>query len=334
MVTESIQKSAKCFVIASVVLVLVLPRFAGAQNYSPFSYPNISNAIVQASGGPNPGYSVGSADIFINPALLAVHTRNELQLSNSLNLLSVSASSLSFSSQLSTAGRIGFGLLNLDQPGLQQYNSLENTFNSFDNKEFIAVIGYARRFNSLSLGLSAHYSRRELYERNFNSVFDELQLNFGLHYQAAPYLSLGFYVRNAFQFLALREYSAAAPRRYSVGISWNPAFDMLRNMNLLFTMEYAAGQPVRINSGVVLTLFQNLETLKKFNIRAGLGNYRLGKQKNMESFEIYLLNKPVLSIGAGVEIKMHKKLSLEIDYCFQLVEYVNNQHSFTTRLLF
>ena len=159
-------------------------------------------------------------------------------------------------------------------------------------------------------------------------------MNFGLHYWPAPHLSWGFNVSNVFQFLALREFSIAAARRYSAGISWIPPFEMLRNMNLLFTMEYADGQPVRINSGVVLTLLQNLETLKKFNIRAGLGNYGPGKQKYTESFEIYLLNKPVLSVGAGVEIKMHKKLSLEIDYCFQLVEYVNNQHSFTTRLLF
>lgn len=296
--------------------------------------PISTDAVSHATGGANPAFSVGSADLFINPALLGLHDRRELQFSNSVDLVSHRFISLAYAFPLSPGDHLAIGLQGLTRPGHGIYRSQENRIINLDDYRLVALVGYSRNLSRLSLGASLQYGREEIYRRSRYFISNWIKMNLGLWYRMKSSFRIGITWYNVGHLDGGKASLRSSAANIRVGLYYAFPSEKSERVELLFSLNGDDRDVVRANAGLVVTPLTNPMGFPTFKIRAGLGNVRFGNRQPPSDWESFLLDRPTLSLGAGIGINLSDDWQLEIDYCFQVIEYVSDQHSISTRLTF
>lgn len=130
-------------------------------------------------------------------------------------------------------------------------------------------------------------------------------------------------------------YSVAIGERHAIGVGLAGLNVVAEDFFLfLFSLDRYENEPVQMNAGVVVTPVTNQLSLKNFSLRAGLGNFDPGAQTENNISDYLRDSAPTFSIGAGLGMNMGTNWEIDLDYCFQIIEFITNQHIITTRIRF
>jgi len=292
------------------------------------------DAISRSIGGPNPAYSSGAVDLFINPALLSQHPRKELQFSNMIDLLSNRYISMAYSAPVNGKDYISIGLLGLDTSPVQEFTPKNVRIRETQRYQFGLIAAFARSFFPFSLGISMKYYRIGADRDERLASASAWGVDLGFSYVATKVLGFGFIYQSPF-FLRWREgVRDKAPGKIGMGLAWTPDFIFENFLQILLSADRYQGESFQVNAGVAITPVTDRLGLKNFSLRAGLGNFDLNTRSN-NSIAGYLTDvAPTFTIGAGLGIGTDLNWGISLDYCFQIEEYITNRHIITTRLRF
>lgn len=291
------------------------------------------DAVSRAIGGFNQAYSIGAVDLFINPALLSQHTQRELQFSNIIDLLSNQYASLAFSMPLGEGDHIGVGLVGRLNPNPQENGTNGVNIRNYDHYQFAMVVGYSRNLFPFSIGTNIKYFQMgydggELY--NTASAFG---LDLGAHYLNEAF-RVGFIYQTPFEIQWNDNKREPMPGRMGLGLAWTPSYVSENFLRILLSADRFANEPFQMNFGIILTPVLNKLGLKNFSLRSGVGNFDLDSHSQTSVLDNLIDSAPILTIGAGLGIDTGADWGINLDYCFQVKEYITNQHIITTRISF
>lgn len=311
-----------------------LYSIAYAENYATTFLRVSPDAISRSIGGPNQAYSVGAADIFINPALMSQHNQKRLQFSSIIESNFLHYINGAFSMPLNKVDHIGVGLLWVNIPDVQEYYKDDLYAGDLDNYQFVAVVGYSRNIFPFSIGSNIKYLRFGFNGSTIDNTSSALGLDVGLQYKLKKFFKFGFTYQDFFEINRKNTDGNFSPRKIGVGVSLEPPFISKEFLKLLSSLHQIENDPVQMNIGLILTPITNKVGLKSFSVRAGYGDYNLGSKKQTNVFEILTKWERAFTLGAGLNIRLGKSWDLGLDYCFQIEEELDNQHIITTSIRF
>ncbi|MCK6619699.1 MAG: hypothetical protein HUU32_04660 [Calditrichaceae bacterium] len=305
---------------------------AGVYDGAFFRIP--SDAVSRSVGGPNPAYPIGAVDLLINPALLSRHTQKELQFSNMIDLLSKQYISFAFSAPLNNKNHIGIGVTGLDNSTPGESKSKNVRRKESQQYQFGLIIGYSRNLFPFSLGASIKYFRmRDDRGERWKST-SALGYELGFSYAINPALSAGFIYQSPFYLQWKNGILVKASGKIGMGIAWTPAVISENFLQILLSADRFDNEPLQANVGVVVTPITDKLGLKDFSLRGGIGNFDL-KSWGGNAIPNYLRDSAsTFTVGAGLGLDTAGNWGIDLDYCFQLVEYITNSHIITTRIRF
>ncbi len=293
------------------------------------------DAVSRSIGGFNQAYSIGAVDLFINPALLSQHTRKELQFSNIIDLKSNQYASFALSLPVGNNNNIGVGLVGRLNPTPEDQNGSEIVkIRNYNDYQFAIVLGYSRTLYPFSIGANLKYYRMGYDAGKFYNTSRATGIGLGFYYTLNKALRIGFIFQNSFKLNWENDYSESNPGRVGLGVVWNPTYVSENFIKFLFSIDRFENEPVQMNIGIVLSPLLDRFGVKDFSIRAGMGNFNPENQNRPTVYDKIIDTAPIISIGAGVGISTASNLGISLDYCFQIKEYISNQHIITTRLRF
>jgi hypothetical protein len=292
------------------------------------------DAVSRSIGGPNQAYSIGAVDLFINPALLSQHSRRELQFSNMIDLLSNRYMSVAYSTHINHRDRIGIGLIGLDNSTPGDSKNKNVPIKESQQYQYGLIIGYSRNLFPFSLGVSIKYFRMrdDLGERW--ETASALGVDLGFRYILNPALSVGFIYQSPFYLQWENDIHEKVSGKIGMGIAWTPAIVSENFLQILLSADRFENESLQANVGVVITPVTDKLGLKNFSLRAGMGNFDL-KSRGGSAIPDYLRDSAsTFTVGAGLGIDTGGSWGLDLDYCFQIVEYITSKHIITTRISF
>lgn len=314
--------------------LICLYSIAAGKDFSDTFLRLSPDAISRSIGGPNQAYSVGAADIFINPALLNQHAGRELQFSSIIHSDFFQYVNGAFSLPLTRADHIGVGLLWANVPGIQEFGVDGLNTSEYDNYQFAVLVGYSRNLSPFSVGANLKYLRLGFSNSESGSTANAVGFDVGLHYIFKKILKFGFIFQNSFDIEWENQVRSAIPWRMGLAVAWRPTFFSKDFLEVLSGLERLEGEPLQMNIGMIITLFQNKTGLHDLNVRVGYGNYELTSQKQTSDFEDLTEWERNFRVGVGLHIGISKNFDLGVDYCFQIEKDLDNQHIITTSLSF
>lgn len=292
------------------------------------------DAVSRSLGGPNPAYSIGAVDLFINPALLSQHSLKELQFSNTIDLLSNRYMSIAYSTPVKGRDNIGIGLLGLDTSPVQESIPGNVRIRKTQHYQFGLIVAYARSLFPFSLGASIKYFRIGAERDERLETASALGVELGFRYAATETLSFGLIYQSPFYLGWEEGVREKAPGKIGMGLAWTPDFISENFFQILLSTDRYQDEPFQVNAGVAITPVTKRLGLKNFSLRAGMGNFDLDTRSD-NSIANYLTDSaPTFTIGAGLGIDTGLNRGISLDYCFQIEEYITNRHIITTRLRF
>lgn len=292
------------------------------------------DAVSRSIGGFNQAYSIGAIDLFINPALLSQHTKKELQFSNIIDLLSNQYASFAFSTPLGNTGHVGFGLVGRMNSNLPENGTKGVNIRNYNHYQFAMIIGYSRNLSPFSIGMNIKYFRLGYDEGEFYKAASAVGLDLGIHYILSKAFSIGFNYQTPVKLRWDNNARQPAPGRMGLGITWMPSYISDNFLRILLSSDQFVNEPIQINFGIILTPVMNKLGLKSFTLRSGIGNFDLDSHDKTSVLDNLTDSAPVLTIGAGLGIDTGTDWGINLDYCFQVKEYITNQHIITTRIRF
>ncbi len=292
------------------------------------------DAVSRSVGGSNQAYPIGAIDLFINPALLGQHQKNQLQFSNVINLLSTQYGSAAFSVSVGKKDRIGFGFIGRLNSNTPEDQTAEVKLREYEHYQFVGVAGYSHNFDPVSIGINLKYFQMGYDGGRFYMTGTALSVNVGLFYYLNQSIQIGFAIESPFKIYWDNDFSESAPGRIGLGVVWSPTYDSNNFARLLFSLERFSGEPFRMNLGIVLKPFVNNLGLKDFSMRAGLGNITSDLQQSPSVLDLATDSALAFTIGMGIGLNTGSTWQVRVDYCFQIIEYVSSQHIVTTRISF
>lgn len=292
------------------------------------------DAVSRSIAGANLAYSIGAVDLFVNPALLSQHRGRDLQFSNMIDLLSTRYLSSAYSVAIGERNAIGIGLAGLNDVPVGRDSNKRVKKKKSDDYQFGIFLAYARSIPPFSIGATMKYFRlRHLRDQTpINAAASGF--NLGFYYIASRTLSLGFIYQSPVYIKWENGESRLAPGSMGAGVAWAPGVVSEDFFLFLFSLDRYENEPVQMNAGVVITPVTNQLNLKNFSLRAGLGNFDPGAQTENNISDYLRDSAPTFSIGAGLGMNMGTNWEIDLDYCFQIIEFITNQHIITTRIRF
>lgn len=292
----------------------------------------VGNAISHAIGGPSPAYSIGAGDVFINPALLTQQRFPEIQFSNNLDLAARQMVNIALSYPISSGDYLALGIQNVVQSGLQHYNSLENRTRSFDDSYFSVQMGYAREFSSLAVGAALQLSRASIYQNENIHSDSEFHVILGFIYPLNSDIVFGSTWYHSLPFGTQELQKKRADSRWLAGLSYAPTLFFNKAAEIIVGLAWDPIQKFKSMAGLAIRPISTFYGLERLKLRLGLSNIGNFAQREKPMRGVFL--RPTFSVGTGIEFPLSEKRILGLDYCVQVVEYVNNVHSITTRIRF
>lgn len=292
------------------------------------------DAISRSIGGPNQANSVGADDIFINPALLSKHAGRELQFSSIIHSDFFQYVNGAFSLPITRADHVGFGLLWANVPDIQEFEIDGLNTGDYDNYQFAILVGYSRSLSLFSIGANIKYLQLGFSNSEPENIANAVGFDIGVHYIIRKTLKFGFIFQNVFDIEWESKDRRSIPRRIGLAAAWAPtlfAKDFLQILSGLMQLE---AEPLQLNIGMIVTLFQNKTGLHDLNVRFGYGNYELTSPSQTSDFENLTEWERNFRVGVGLHMGFSKNLDLGLDYCFQIEKDLDNQHIITTSLSF
>ena len=128
-----------------VALLVIDKNGLGKDHVTTFSSVS-PNAISRSIGGPNPAYSVGASNIFINPALLGKLPEKQFQISNVVHSGFLQYIIGALSIPVSGDDDIGLGMFWASLPDAQEFNQGGFLGGTSDNYRLGVMFGYSRAF--------------------------------------------------------------------------------------------------------------------------------------------------------------------------------------------
>ena len=292
------------------------------------------DAISRSIGGPNQAYSVGAADIFINPALLTKHAGRAMQFSNIVQSDFLQYINGAFAMPVTGKDHIGIGLLWANIPDIQDFGVDGFNAGEFDNYQFVAIAGYARNLSPFSIGANIKYLQLGFNSSETDNVGGALAFDAGLHYTLKKVFKFGFVFQNAIDIKWNNEGRSVIPRRMAFGAAWAPSLFSKNFIHVLTSLEQLESEPLQMNVGMILTFFQSKTGLHDLNLRLGYGNYELASQNQLSDFENLTEWERNFRVGLGMHMGFSRSFDLGVDYCFQIEKDLDNQHIITTSFSF
>ena len=323
-------KTVKMLMLALVVLYNIVLAKDFADTFLRLSPDAVSRSI----GGPNQAYSVGAADIFINPALLSEHAGRELQFSSIVHSDFFQYVNGAFSMPITGKDHIGVGLLWANIPDARDFGIDGFNAGEFDNYQFAAIVGYARDLSPFSIGVNIKYLRVGFNSSETDNNGGALGFDAGLHYTLKKVFKFGFIYQSSFDIKWNNEARSAIPQRMAFGADWAPFLFSKNFIHLLAGLEQLEAEPLQMNVGMIFTFFQSRTGLHDLNVRLGYGNYELTSQNRTGGFENLTEWERNFRVGLGLHMAFSKSFDLGLDYCFQIEKDLDNQHIITTSLSF
>ncbi len=292
------------------------------------------DAVSRSVGGANQAYSVGAADLFINPALLSQHTRSEMQFSNMINLLSKQYMSVAYSAPVNSSDHVGIGLIGLDNSLTEQSADKNVHLRQVPLYQYGLVISYSRSIASLSVGASVKYfGLGEEHDESFETT-SGFGVDLGFSYTMNTTTRIGFVYQSPFNIRWNSYPGEFIPGRMGISAVWTPAYFTEQCLQFLFGMDRYEDEPPQMNVGIAINAIHDKLGMKNFSIRAGLGNFELNSKSENGLLEYLNDSAPIVTVGAGLGIKTGLEWIFHLDYCFQIKEYISNKHIVTTRIEF
>jgi len=292
------------------------------------------DAVSRSIGGPNQAYSVGAADIFINPALLSKHAGRELQFSSIIHSDFFQYINGAFSLPITRTDHIGVGLLWANVPDVQEFGVNGLNASEYDSYQFAVLVGYSRNLSPFSIGANVKYLRLGFNNSEPGNNANAAGFDIGLHYTLKNTLKFGFIFQNTFEIQWENQVHSTIPWRMGLAVAWAPALFTKDFLQILSGLVQLEEEPLKLNIGLIVTLFQNKTLLHDLNVRLGYGNFELISQKQTSDFEDLTEWERNFRVGAGLHIGISKSFDLGVDYCFQIERELDNQHIITTSLSF
>ncbi len=292
------------------------------------------DATSQALGSANQAYSVGAADVFINPALLSQHQHLSLQFTNiaDWDLYYYLSTALVYPLNLNNA--LGIGLVGMSVPGIQGFDEYGNELEEISNYQLAVYLSYARKFYPFALGLTVKYVQMGFSGSNFENLGKGAGFEIGMHYIINQSFSLGFTYRNDFDMYWRHGYTDHSPRSLSMGISFVPRWVRPGFMKLLVGFDQMNDYPLRLNSGLELQLVERPSGLTSFAIRGGVGNFNLETRDLRIDPEMLVNSEQLFTAGAGFTLGSETGLRVTVNYAFKYMKILDHQHVITTQFNF
>ncbi|RMD90132.1 MAG: hypothetical protein D6813_09570 [Calditrichaeota bacterium] len=294
------------------------------------------DALTQALGNANQAYSVGASDLFVNPALLATHTKRSIQFSN-INAIDwdiMQFVSFSIGFPLGAYGTLGVGAVGVNVPDIKEYTSTGQFLGNFSNFQSLFYLGFAKKFSLVSLGLNLKYYYSGFRGNTFEDNGSGWGMELGLYYIAHSNFKIGFNFQNSYQVQWGNNYQEEVPKRMQIGFRWSPPPFHTDFIELLFGFEQIQEEPIRLRSGIILTPIKNALGLHKFQLYGGIGNLPLEQRNTRLNISDYRDGEQILSAGGSIEISLSSSILVQLSYSYSYRYILNNQHNISTYIWF
>ena len=326
-------KCLRTLEIYALIVILWYPGFVFGDDLTKSFLSLSPDAISQSVGGANPAFAVGAVDVFTNPALLSLHRQKSIQFSNMINSRNYHFSSVAFEMSLSNRSFAGVGLkgqLNQEAPQSKRNNV---SITLIEPSQFALYLAFAHKFNALSFGITLQYYQIQ-YQRGDVNLSGKLALvNFGGYYAINSNIQVGLTVKTPIR-MQEKLLKTTPAEKYSFGVLWLPAIGKQFPFKIVLGVNRMNESPLKLNGGLIFTPMANTVTESMFSFRAGVGelgvNLQTAPDKRIHSFE----NTTFFTIGAGFGFNTGESWGINLDYCYQVKEYISNQHIITTRIRF
>ncbi len=292
------------------------------------------DAVSRSIGGSNQAYPIGAIDLFINPALLGQHQQNQLQFSNIINLLSTEYGSVAFSAPVGKKDHIGVGFIGRLNSIASESQTATVKLKEYGHYQFVGVAGYSHSFDPFVIGVNLKYFQMGYDGGQYYMTGNGVSVNAGLFYSLNQFVQIGFTMESPFKIYWNDDYRESAPGRIGLGVAWSPAPKSNDFIRFLLSVERFANEPIQTNLGIVLKPLINNLGLRDFRMRAGLGNITSDLQQPRDILDLATDSAPAVTVGMGIGFNAGATWQVKIDYCFQIIEFVSNQHIVTTRISF
>jgi hypothetical protein len=251
-----------------------------------------------------------------------------------INLLSRQYMSIAYSIPITNRESIGIGLIGLDNSLVEQKTHKNVRIKKSLGYQIGLIIAYSRNIFPVSIGASIRYvGLGEKHEETFDDI-SSFGLDLGFSYIINSTLRVGLIYQSPFDIKWNNYPDEFIPGRMGISAVWMPAYFTEQLLQFLLSLDRYENEMPQMNYGIVITAIHDKFGMKKFEIRAGLGNFEL-ELKNENSLSDYLNDSaPTVTIGAGFGINTGLDWVVHLDYCFQIQEYINSKHIVTTRIAF
>jgi hypothetical protein len=319
--------------IITFVVLLWFSGFGFGEDFTRLFLHLPPDAVSQSIGGANPAYAIGAVDIFFNPALLSEHLSKSMQFSNIIDLRGLQYSSIALAMSLSERNFIGIGLenqLNSDPPKSDRENV---AITLIEPTQYALFLAYARNFNSWSVGTTFQYYQMR-YRRNSIAISDKIvMINLGGYYALSPDFQAGFTVQMPVWAEEIPP-KIAPSGKLAFGVLWKPFISEQFPIQMALSVNRRDNSPLKLSGGVIYTPAVNALKGSSISFRAGIGDLEFNGQTAPKQTVNSLEEPPFFTIGAGFGFDTSEKWGINIDYCFQVKEYISNKHIVTTRIRF
>ncbi len=292
------------------------------------------DAVSQALGSANQAYSVGAADVFVNPALLSQHQQVSLQFTNIVDWNLYYYLSTAFVMPLNLNNMIGVGLIGISVPDVTEYDANGMELGEIFNYQAAVYFSYARKFYPFTLGFTVKYVQMNFSGTDFDNLGRGIGFELGMHYIINQSFALGFNYRNDFEVYWKDSYTDHSPRSLSMGLSFIPQWVRPGFVKVLVGFDQMHNYPMRFNGGMELSLVENPEGLRQFAIRGGMGNLNIETRDLNVPPEMLVDSEQLFTAGAGLTFGRENGFQFSLNYAFKYFRILNHQHVITTQFKF
>lgn len=291
------------------------------------------DAASQSIGGSNAAYSIGAADIFTNPALMPLNKRKSVQFSNMINSRSYHFSSISFVMSLTNRNFIGIGYKGQLKQEAPQSGIDNITLRWIEPSQHAVYLSMARRFNAVSVGATIQYYQLRFNRSNITISDKILLLNLGGYYNLGKDVRFGITIKTPFWTERTpREHKVAG--KLAIGLLWQPAIDRQSPLEIVLGVDQQNGTSPKLHGGLIITPLQQTSFGSNIRFRAGIGELGFNLLSSQIQSAGVVEVAPFYTIGAGFGFDTTENRGIDLDYCYQIKEYISNQHIITTRIRF